>query len=195
MARTAKAKRKAVTLPSNDGVILEQLVTPEARRHGDYRIATVSITEGEHGPNQKGEQSAVINYGGSTVDRWVGNGSLDQRQYDAIRTYRRAHAMTFGSGSIGMNWDRFLSGVSTGRYDAIAPETEAEARSDLAAMDKLWKRMPPYVAETWVNVVLYDMPAGVAGDCLSHGTEKAARAGALTIVRLCCDLIAGEWGL
>lgn len=174
--------------------MLDQLVTPETRRHGDYRIAQVSVTEGEHGKDVKGEQSAVVNYDCDPVKRWFANGNLDQRQAGAVDIYRWAHRKTFGSPSTGTNWYRLMTGTS-GAVGQYLAETSAEAMDDLRRADELLRRGPPYVLTTWVNVVIYGLAAGPAGELLSHKTARDARAATLTIVRLCCDMIAQEWGL
>jgi hypothetical protein len=193
MVRARAVKKTAAQAAPK--IMVDQLVTPEAQRHGDYRIATVSITEGEHGPAQKGEQSAVMNYGGSTVDRWAANGSLEIYQLTAIAIFRRAHMMAWGSVSYGSNWTRMLSGVSGG-LGGRGAETQHEAKDDLDRMDRrVFDRCPRYVYDTWLNVVMYDMPAGVAGKLLGFKSEKSARAGALMSVRTTCDMIAMEWGL
>lgn len=192
MAKSSKKQKPS--LPDNSRVILDQVVTAEARQHGAYDIGKITITEGEFGANQKGTQSVIRNYACDTIKRWETDGSLDARQVAAVDIYRRAHAITFGSPSSGQNWDRFLTGVGSARNQHWA-DNSAEARDDLDRIEKLLKKGPPYVLDTWVSVTIHDLGAGPAGEFLNHKDVKARRAAALTIIRLCCDLIATEWRL
>jgi hypothetical protein len=180
---------------SNDQMILNQLVTAEARAHGDYRIGTITKTDGEFGKDEKGENSVVRNYAVDTINRWEENGSLDMRQLAAVAIYRRAHNLALGKFSITLNWDRFLTVGGGGGYVEASAQTAIEAMEDVKRIDALLKQLPPYVFDTWQNVVLHDLAAGAAGRYLNHETKHAARVSALTIIRLCCDLIASDWGI
>ena len=73
---------------------------------------------------------------------------------------------------------------------------KVEAMIDLKDIaSKYFDRLPPYVHDTWQNAVIHNLAAGPAGDMLNHATAREARAGTLTIVRMICDMLAGEWRL
>jgi hypothetical protein len=193
----AKPKKHPV-LPDNSRVILEQLVPPERRRHGIYEIGKITVTEGDFGPNEKGERSVVINRGSTTVDRWHATGALHERQMDAVKLYRWAWHMTFSETRVTMNWSAFASmpmrggGLTLEHFIATA----IEARETLAEMDRdIFGRLPHARFDSWQNVVIFDEPAGLAGSRLGFSGRDSAQTAALTNCQLICDLICTGWNL
>lgn len=193
-----KSKQPPINPRASEGVMVDQLVTPEAQRHGDYCVETVSVTEGEHGRHVKGEQSAVINRSVDVVAAWKAKQALDLRQVAAIALYRRAYMLVFGAPPrVSADWAALLVGGVRGTLtveDFTADRIEAMA--DLRHFsEEFFKRLPSYVFDTWQNAVIHNIAAGPAAASLNLKDEKSARAAALTIVRMCCDWIAQDRGL
>lgn len=197
MSRRRNVKTRAQAPAMTEPVMIEQLVTPEARKHGDYRIETLSVIEGELSKGEKGERSVVKNRSVDVVQVWADKGALDDRQLAAIARYRRIHHLVFGMpAQITADWSKFISGCSRGGVtleDMVADKIEA--KDDLERLSViLFRKAPPYVESTWLNAVVHNLAAGPAGSLLGHKTERETRVGTLTIVRFVADTLAMEWG-
>jgi len=186
-----RIKRKQAAAPDNSRVMLDTVLTPEARRHGDYRVAAQSVTEGEFDGVTKGEMSVVKNFDVDAVMRWGERGDLDARQLAAIAIYRRAHSIVHGSKATTLNWERFLAGVS-GRAAAMFADTSAEAEDDLK---RAHKALGPPLVSPWKSIVIHNEALGHAGMFLKQRDQNAARSASLKMVRVCCNAIALEWRL
>lgn len=193
-----KSKAKPINAAAGEGVILDQLVTQEAQRHGDYAVETMSVTEGDFTRHEKGERSVVRNRSVDVVEVWAAKKALDLRQVAAIAIYRRCHMLAFGAPPrVSADWGAMLTGGVRGSLsleDFTADKIEA-MRDLKMFQEKFFKPLPPYVFDTWQNAVINNLAAGPAGSSLNHKTARDAAAGALTIVRMCSDWIAGEMRL
>ena len=193
-ARAAKAKlSKSAPLS-----LVDQLVTKEAQAHGDYVKVTLAKTEDDDGPGgEKGARVVVMNRGGSTIDRWEASGALDDTQMSAIKKYRHAHHLAFGTPSIGQDWGRLgmvqIRGTLT-ISDFIADAIEA--KDTLLNLDKeVFGRMPRSYFDVWQNVVLHDEPAGIAGGRLGFKGRNGAQYGAQADVSLIAHQLVIHWRL
>jgi hypothetical protein len=186
-----KIKRKQAPAPDNSRVMLDTVLTPEARRHGAYVVAPITVTDGEFDGQTKGEMSVVRNFDVDAIERWGKGGQLDARQLAAVAIYRRAHSIVHGSKAVTLNWERFLAGVS-GRAAAMFADTSTEAEDDLK---RAHKALGPPLVSPWKSIVIHNEALGPAGQFLKARDQMAARTGSLKLVRVCCDAIAMEWRL
>lgn len=170
--------------------MVQQLVTPEARTHGDYVAQNVSVTEGEFDGATKGKMRVVMNRGGSTVERWISRGDLSRGQSEAIALYSRLWRLWIGEQRVTANWSlvaTFRSGAAS--IDDFA-STRIRAKAMLDHLDNaVFFAFPLAHFEVWRNVVLFDEPAGVAGGRLGY-RNKGAEASAKAIVLFIADMIA-----
>jgi len=156
----------------------DPLVTPEAKRHGDYQQDDVMHVE------TATRAPTYINRGGTPVERWRAAERLDERQLAVI-----AHCLTL--------WR--LAGVSS-RVTALYGERvpggscedgnlrEIDAREDLHRYQGHFPGLLQRYWSVFENVCRYDMPAGVAGADTGLDDNRA-NARALTIVCLVADVL------
>lgn len=185
----AKAKRKPSYDPER--VMLDTVLTPEARQHGEYRVGPITVVAGEFDGQTKGEMNVVQNDDVDAINRWGKRGDLDPRQLAAVAIYRRAYGMVFGSHSVTMDWRKFLGASHARTADFLADTTE-EAMDDLRRADKLMSE-PSWLLGLWKSVVIHNEPLGPSGEYLTDRDKLIARRSALKFTRLCCDAIAMEW--
>src|SRR3546814_1760953 len=81
MAKGRTRKRKIQNAPLGE-------VNEFARQHGDYVPGIIVDMSGEHGEGRNRTFKAVLNRGGTAIDRWIVNdrqGLFDEPQQRAIR--------------------------------------------------------------------------------------------------------------
>jgi hypothetical protein len=137
---------------------LGPVVNDCAAKHGDY-VPAAKTGEMRH---------ALVNRGGSPVDRWTRDGALTDHQLAAIAHIRRLWQLTESGTRLVANLDRTVFGCPGDGNMA-----EKEARHDLHRiinyfpfpMDRYW--------DVFENVVRFDEPAGVAGSRLATNRRSA----------------------
>lgn len=181
----AKRKDKPKSTVATVGqVMVDEIVTPEAQRHGDYRYVPVKLQEvTEGGKRVQKEGKAVRNLALTQIDRWQVKKKLDERQMAGIMFYTEAYRRVFGQGPrVTANYSPAIA-----RNAAAAIQTYAHswmaARESLRLLDnEVFLRGPVDHFEVWQNVVIWDEPAGVAGGRIGF-CHKPAEAIALLIVQ------------
>lgn len=120
----------------------------------------------------------VIRLTQSTVDRWLANGLLDDRQMVAIN-----HCVNLwlaaGSQSLTQDLNRVIGlpgGMGTAQSEALAQLQEYK------------DRIPSQYWSVFENVVRFDEPGGTAGSRFAKDTGRASAA-ALLCVKYTADLI------
>jgi len=141
-----------------------------AAKHGDYQPVA-----------QTGEmRHALINRGGTALDRWKRDGLLSESQLAAIAHVARLWRLTDTSARLVANLDRTVFGCPGDGNVA-----EIEARSDLR---RIRESFHPTYWDVFENVCRFDEPAGVAGSKLAND-DPTRRTMARTIVCLIADHI------
>lgn len=154
-----------------------------AASHGDYQHETIALTQGEI-EGERGNVRVLRNRGGTTVERWDANGSLNRGQIEAIALYCRAWHRVNASPRITANWSLVSFIRGTPATDWISNHVEAKELLGLLD-DKIFGCLPRHYFDVWQNVVLFDQSAGVAG---GNGRSSAERA--KTICLFIADMIA-----
>lgn len=192
-AVVTRARRRrhghAIDAAANDGMMLDQLVTPEARRQGDYAVVDQRVTEGEFDGVTKGSMRVVKNRGGTAIERWINRGDLSVPQAQAVAAYTRAHRLWLGEQRVVANWSMV---PTKGMTSDTFVTTRLAARELLIRLDEaVFFHLPLHCRSVWQNVVLYDEPAGVAGSRLGFANKQGEGA-AKAIVIIVADRIASE---
>lgn len=167
-------------------------VSPFMAQHGDYGHAEVVDLVGEFGPPNR-IYPVVRNRGGTTVERWLAGGALTDAQVEAIALFAGAWRKKIGEQRTTANWNLCASIRGLPLEDWL--NTQADAEELLREMDRqVFDRAGPDYYGVWLNVVIFDEPAGVAGSRLGF-TSKQAQAAAKTIVSLLANQIASVFRL
>lgn len=184
--RKPKTTARAPRLENPSKVMVDQLVTPEARKQGDYRVVDFKLDNGKEGADRKEKAKSirvVRNVGGSAIERWYAKGGLDERQMQAVLFYQNAHRTAFGSEP------RVTANYSPVIIRGLRSSVELYAGSVMAAKESLrlldsevFFREPVDHFQVWQNVVIFDKPAGVAAACAGFVVKKSAEAAAKVIV-------------
>lgn len=191
--RGEQERLKALKRTNPDQALVNEHVTREAQRHGDYARDTIPgpaiVKRGKDTPTIL---TVVRNRGGTTIERWHSQGGLTVAQVEAITIYARAWRLRFGEQRVTANW----SMVSSVRGGSAPIEqfvgSLAQAKSTLDHLDDaVFFALPLHYFETWRNVVIFDEAAGVAGSRLGYRNDRA-EAAAKAIVILIADMIATD---
>ena len=134
-----------------------------AARHGDYEPAA-----------RTGEmRRAVINRGGTAIDRWRRDGLLSDSQQAAILHCQRLWRLIGSSGRLVTNFDRTVfGGAGEGNL------AEIEARDSI---HRIRSGFPLAYWDVFENVCRFDEPAGAAGSRLANDSRSAAGAARLVV--------------
>lgn len=174
----------------DDKIMVNSLVTPEARAHGDYRAVDFKFVEVTEGGKRVEKISKVVrNLGGTPIERWSRLGRLDERQMAAILFYQAAWRQHIGEPRVTANYS---PAVRRGANQAIElwASSRMRAKEALRLLDQeVFFRIPIEHFEVWQNVTIWDEPAGVAGARVGF-CHKPAEAAALLIVSLVAGMIA-----
>lgn len=187
----AKGARKSMLMEAAARNMVDQIVTPEAQRHGEHRVvpfSDVEVTEG--GKRVKKEVRVVRNLARTQIERWHDRGVFDERQMAAILFYQDAFRKAFGEGTrVTANYSPALSRGVNKAVELWANSTYA-AREALRLLDnEVFFRAPIHYFPVWQNVVVWDQPAGVAGAPAGF-SHKPAEAAAKVIVVIMAGMIA-----
>jgi hypothetical protein len=139
------------------------LVNEHAQGHGDY-VAAASTGE---------MRRAMVNRGGSAIERWRRDGFLSDSQQAAILHCQRLWRLIGSSGPLVTNLDRTCHGRAGDGNMA-----EIEARDDL---HRIRSGFPHAYWNLFENVCRFDEPAGIAGSRLAGDTRSAASAARLVV--------------
>ena len=176
---------------------VEDLVTPEARRHGAYGASSLSVTAGELSGVAPGKHKVVLNRGGTAIDRWIlSERKLEDGQHrhfeaPAIAAIERCRTLWMAAEGLGSSWAIERVDVANDDGGGFA---QAEALATLADYkDRLGARLRPYW-EVFENVVRFDQDAGVAGSSIA-GNKRSAIDQAKVVVAFVANLIAMWEGL
>lgn len=167
----------------NEAAAAEQLiaiVNSHAQAHGAYEHAEVVDLGGEDGEGRQKIFQAVLNRGGTAVERWFVNdsaGLFDEPQRQAVRYCRSLWARAGGVTAIDPAADR---------VDGVEGWSQQEALDEL---HDLKHRVPARYWNVFENVCRFDEEAGVAGSALA-GNKRSAVDAAKTTVALVASLIA-----
>lgn len=183
-----RGRRRRPRRMATGAVMIDQLVTPEARAHGDYVIEETSVTEGEFDGQTKGKMSVVRNRGGTTVERWANSGSLSRSQVEAIGLYVRCWRLHIGEQRVTANWSLVASFRGTPADDFVSSRLHAKNMLDHWD-EEVFFAIGFQRFQVWQNVVLYDEPAGVAGGRLGYRSDRADAAAKAT-VQMIADMLA-----
>lgn len=167
-------------------------VTPWMAQHGDFHDDAIVDLIGEFGPKDR-IYPVVRNRGGTTVERWQSSGSLSEAQIEAISLFTWAWQLSIGEQRVTANWS--LAPVVRGVPLEDWMNTQADAEEILRQMHReVFARAGGPYYSVWLNVVIFDEPAGVAGSRLGF-TSKQAQAAAKTIVSLLSNQLASVFRL
>lgn len=173
-----------------DKLSVKALVNPEARRHGDYRVVDFKLQEVVEGGKVKAKTvRAVRNMASTQVDRWLGRQRLDERQMAAILFYQAAWALWIGEPRVVANYSPAIARNADQAIELWAG-SRMRAREGLRLLDQeVFFREPVEHFQVWQNVVIWDLPAGVAGSQIGF-CHKPAEAVAQLIVQSLAHKIA-----
>jgi hypothetical protein len=189
-----KAKKgKDLESQASDRMMVNQLVSKEAQRHGDYQPVDFKLQEVTEGGKRKEKTIRVLrNLGGTPVERWHQRGFLDERQMAAILFYQDAWRMWIGEPRVVANWSAVIVRDAMGAAEIYAGSRIA-AKESLRLLDQeIFFRLPVGHFHCWQNVVIFDEPAGVAGSragFLHKQAEGAARAICSIVASMIADLV------
>lgn len=164
----------------------EPLVNAFAARHGDYGETTISVTAGEFPDEPSHKQKRVtMNRGGTTVQRWLATGSLNESETSAIAHYCRAWHTIHSEQRVTANLSPMAFVRGTG--DAETRHAIVIQASELLGLldDRIFDLAPPYYKSVWQDIVIFDRPAYEAG-----GKNRASAERAKTICLFIADMIA-----
>lgn len=167
---------------------VEPVVNEFTAQHGDYGSDTLALTAGDLDATRPEQRRVTRNRGGTTVERWITNGSLTPAQVEAIGLYARAYRVRFGGQRVVANWSvtNFIRGGDIEEW----VDGHLDAKRWLDEIDReVLSRLPSVHRDVWQNVVLWDEAAGVAGARLGY-RSKTAEASAKVVVLLIADMIA-----
>jgi hypothetical protein len=140
------------------------LVGEHAARHGDYAPAA-----------ETGEmRRAMLNRGGTAIDRWRRDGLLSDSQQAAILHCQRLWRQIGSSGRLVSRLDRTVFGAP-----GEGNLAEIEARDDL---HRIKSGFPAPYWDLFENVCRFDEPAGPAGLRLASDSRSAAGAARIVVV-------------
>lgn len=190
--RAAKAAREAAQPGSRRisrsereaKLIVDATVTKEAQAKGDYAYVDHKIVEVVEGGKVKAKVAQVVmNRGRTTLDRWFFGHKLEDRQMAAIVFFQEAYRRAFGSQRVTANYCPDV--IRSSADDAVRKwaASRANALITLRLLDQivfLDERFERY--SLWVNVLIHDQPAGIAGGLLGFRSLKQAEAVALETV-------------
>lgn len=186
---TARKPKKPKASGKEIGEI-NALVSPEARRHGDYQMVDFKLQEVVEGGKLKAKTTrAVRNLASTQVDRWLARGRLDERQMAAILFYQEAWRIWIGEPRITANYS---PAIRRGANQAVElwASSRMRAKEGLRLLDQeVFFREPVEHFEVWQNVVIWDEAAGVAGSKIGF-CYKPAEAVAQLIVQSLAHKIA-----
>lgn len=184
-AAPKRAKKRGKSLEQgNDRQMVNQLVTRDAQRHGDYRVTDFKLQEVTEGGRRVEKTIRVVrNVGASPIERWHSKHVFDERQMAAILFYQDAHRKVFGEGP------RVTSNYSPDIIRGLSGSVSLWANSQIAAREAL--RLLDHEVFfneqfddfcVWQNVVIWGQPAGIAGAGAGFVLKKSAEARAKQIV-------------
>jgi hypothetical protein len=164
----------------------EPLVNDFAARHGDYAEATISVTAGEFPDEPSHKQKRVtMNRGGTTVQRWIASGTLNESEISAIAHYCRAWHSMYSEQRVTAN----LSPMAFVRTSGDAELRQAiviQAGELLGLLDeRIFDMAPPYYKSVWQDIVIFDRSAHEVG-----GNNRSSADRAKTICLFIADMIA-----
>jgi hypothetical protein len=179
----AKAARRSVLAQAADQMMVNQLVSPEAQTHGDYRAVDFKVEDtGKRDKSKEKSIRLVRNVGGSPIERWHSRGALDERQMAAILFYQDAWHRVIGEPRVVANWSAVIVRQAAGAVELYAG-SQIAAKEALRLLDQeVFFREPVDHFQVWQNVVIFDEPAGVAGSRVGFVVKKSAEAAARVIV-------------
>lgn len=168
-----------------DQQMVDQLVTSEAKRHGDYRAVDFKIEDTGNRDKAKEKSIRVVrNLGTTQVERWHAKHIFDERQMAAILFYQDAHRKVFGSGpSVTASYSPVI-------LRGLRESVELWAGSKIAAREILrLLDQEVFLRDfdrfcVWQNVVIFDQAAGIAGGLLGYRSAKQAEAVAREVVKM-----------
>jgi hypothetical protein len=169
--RTSVRIRRAETA---DQRLINITVAPTAQPKGLFVVEPYAVTEGEFDGEVAGNKRIVRNKGGTTLDRWRANGSIDDRQMAAILIFTRLHEKVFGKPR------RVIANYNQAATASAYVAEEVYNHSVLQAQETIWliehdifRRIN--VEDKWAfeNVVLHDMPCFEAGELIGEINRNA----------------------
>ncbi len=164
-----------------------RLVTPEARKHGDYREQIVRVGPGEVQGVVNGTHRVVRNCGATTLDRW--RPGLSAAQASAIDLYVNSWHLHVGEARVSANYSATATIRTTGSGVEDIAIHRLQARQTLDLINReVFARFPKHYSATFHNVVIDDMAALGAGRHLIQSTKGAQHA-ARTVVTFIADQI------
>lgn len=164
----------------------EPLVNEFAARQGDYGQTTISLTAGEFPDEPAHKQKRVtINRGGSTLQRWIAAGYLNESEISAISHYTRAWHRLYSEPRVTANMSPIAfirgSGDEAGHVTAMIDAGELLKLLD----ERIFDIAPDYYRGVWQDIVIYDRPAYEVG-----GSNRSSAERAKTICLFIADMIA-----
>lgn len=178
----SKSEWKAERQQISERAKLVEVVNPHAQAHGAYERVTVVDLAGEHGEGRNRSFQAVLNRGGTAVDRWIANDTyclFEEPQQQAIRYCRSLWARASGITAI----DPSSEPIDMSRPDGWSQQEALDELQDLKA------RTPAKYWSVFENVCRFDEEAGVAGSSIA-GNKRSAMDAARTTVAFVASLIA-----
>lgn len=163
------------------------IVNPHAQAHGSYERVTIVDLGGEHGEGRNRSFQAVLNRGGTAVDRWIANDTyclFEEPQQQAIRYCRSLWSRASGITAV----DPSAEPIDTSRPDGWSQQEALNELQDLK------DRTPARYWSVFENVCRWDEEAGVAGSSIA-GNKRSAVDAARTTVAFVASLIAMWRGL
>lgn len=149
---------------------MEPVISRFAAANGDY------VPAAQTGPMRK----ALLNRGGTAIDRWQRDGLLSDTQLVAIAHCRRLWRFIDCGPRLVANLDRTVFGCP-----GNGNPREIEARDDLHRMKN---GFPLAYWDVFENVCRHDEPAGTAGSRLA-GDNRTAASAARLVVGMVADMI------
>lgn len=181
--KSAKKRKRRNGVSALDQAQVDALVTPEAQRHGDYRVSTIKLQEVVEGGKVKTkEHTGVRNLARSQVERWATKERLDERQMAAIMCFQEAHRRVFGEGP--RVTASYSPAVSRHAHQSIELYASSwfRAKETLRLIDnEVVTELPFGHWDVWVNVVIWDEPHGVAGSRIGYSFKGAEAATFLVV--------------
>lgn len=179
-AKSSKRARAAAL----DQAQVDALVPKEAQRHGDYQVSRIRLDEVvKDGKIKTVEHLGVRNLARTVVERWVSRNKIDARERDAILWFQEKHMIVNGAGP------RVIASYAEKIANGDGEESERErqrfvtAREDLRTIEnEVFSRRRLQDKEVWVNIVIWDVRPGEAGQRIGY-CHKPGEAVALEIIR------------
>jgi hypothetical protein len=167
--RKPKASVRIRRVETADQRLINQTVETAARGKGLFVVEPYAVTEGEFDGEVAGNKRIVRNRGGTTLDRWRANGSIDDRQMAAILIFTRIHEKVFGKPRrVIANYNQAAS-ASAYVAEEVYNHSVMQAQETLWLIEKdIFRRIN--VEDKWAfeNVVLHDMPCADAGELVGE---------------------------